>query len=367
MGDNKKFDLDEILTFFKTINPNKSQSTYTTMKYNLMRISKMAKIDFTEINELILQPKYLECAMNKYSVNTQIQTILGIELWIKYKLAKLSIGSKSKIEKYNTLKLKWDGILKSLCNEKNETINKNEMTETEKNNWIDYDDLLKKWVVLINNKLDDNTPKNVLKLFTEWRDITMASLFILIPPTRIGNYETMRIRYMKTQDAKSLKQDRNYLMIDERPDVEHKYTLCFNKYKTAKFVGQVCEPITQKKMIQVLDKYIQLRLVILPINKYKYQETDTLFINGDTLTQLSQSYITETLKKTTKKYIDKKLSCDIFRKIYLTWFLSDNTKSINDKQKLAKFVGQTYQPSMMEKYKKITDAKKNQPILVVFD
>lgn len=173
---------------------------------------------------------------------------------------------------------------------KNETINKNVMTQTEKENWINYDTLYKKWVAIVQNELN-----KVSGSFIQWRDLTLVSLFILIPPTRIGNYETMRIRFMKTNDVKSLKQDRNYLMINDNPE-KAKYQLCFNKYKTAKFVGQTCEDITSKLLINVLDTYIGLRLQVQPINKYKFNDTDTLFINSDKK-QLTQSYITETLKK----------------------------------------------------------------------
>ena len=217
MGDTKTFDLDEIMTFFKTINPNKSQSTYTTMRYNLLRIPKMTKIDFIETCESVLQPDFLEIPMSKYSVNTQIQSILGIELWIKYKIAKLSVGSKIKIAKYNALKDKWDVLLKSLCNKKNDTINQNVMTTTEKENWIEYTQLRRVWEKVVTDTLEktDNS-------FTLLRDLTLTSLFILLPPCRIGNYETMRIRFMKKTGVKTLKQDRNYLMIDKNEEGDKK-------------------------------------------------------------------------------------------------------------------------------------------------
>ena len=368
MADNKKFDLEEINTFFSTINPNKSKSTYTTMKYNLMRISKMVNIDFKDIDESVISPDFLEKPMSEYSVNTQIQSILGIELWIKYKIAKLSVGSKQKIAKYNTIKDKWDIILKQLCSKKNETINKNEMTDNEKSNWIDYEVLRTQWVSVINDKLIQSPEPS----YTEWRDLLLVSLFILIPPTRIGNYETMRIRYRKTVRAKSLKQDRNYIMINNTDNVNSendKYSFCFNRYKTAKFVGQISSGVEDKTLIMVLDRYIKLRIETQPINKLKYEDTDLLFINATAspLKPLSQSYITETLKKTTNKYIGKKLSCDLFRKIFLTHFLNDNTKSIEDRKRMATFIGQTYNPTTMETYKKIPPTPLPVPIVLCFD
>tara|TARA_R110001599_G_scaffold53068_4_gene148467 strand:+ start:483 stop:1604 length:1122 start_codon:yes stop_codon:yes gene_type:complete len=373
MTDNKKFDLEEITNFFSTINPNKSKSTYTTMKYNLMRISKMANIDFKDIDESVISPDFLEKPMSEYSVNTQIQSILGIELWIKYKIAKLSVGSKQKIAKYNALKDQWDIRLKQLCSKKNETINKNEMTDNEKTNWIDYEVLRTKWVSVINDKLIQSCPEPP---YTEWRDLLLVSLFILIPPTRIGNYETMRIRYKKTVRAKSLKQDRNYIMINNTDNVnagQPKYSLCFNKYKTAKFVGQISSVIEDETLIMVIDRYMKLRLKAQPINKLKYEDTDLLFLNTSNavaqqpIKPLTQSYITETLKKTTNKYIGKKLSCDLFRKIFLTHFLNDNTKSIEDRKRMATFIGQTYNPTTMETYKKILPTPLPVPIVLSFD
>lgn len=359
MTDNKKFDLDEIMTFFKTINPNKSQSTYSTMRYNLLRIPKMTKIAFINTTESVLQPDFLEIPMSTYSVNTQIQSILGIELWIKYKIAKLSVGSKIKIARYNALKDKWDVLLKALCNKKNDTINQNVMTCAEKENWIDYSKLRRIWEKVVEDKLDQNDNS-----FTSLRDLTLTSLFILLPPTRIGNYETMRIRFMKKTGVKTLKQDRNYLMIDNNAE-GNKYTICFNRYKTAKYIGQIIDTVTDPLMIKLLDEYLKIRLNLVPINKHKYNDTDTLFINNEKK-QISQSYITETLKKTTNKYIGKKLSCDMFRKIFLTWFLSDENKSIADRKKMAHFMGQTYSPATAETYRKIPPPE-NKPIILNFD
>ncbi len=369
---NRKFSLEEIINYFKEINPNKSASTYTTMKYNLIRISKLGQIEFSEIDATTITPENIAEGMSKYSVNSQIQTILGIQLWIKYKLVKLENGSKKQIDSYNLLKGKWDIQLRELCNTKNKRIEENQMTEKEKANWIDYEELRQKWTSVVDDKLKDDNKYNKISMesFNMWRDITLTSLFILIPPTRIGNYEKMRIRYKKTNDATALKRDRNYLMVDEDAGIfektgKYKYTLCFNQYKTAKHIGQVSEGISSTKLIQIFDRYLEQRVAILPINKYKFQETDTLFINGDSKKQLTQAYITEKLKKTTDTFVGKKLSCDMFRKIFLTWFLADNEKSIAQRKEMARFIGQTYKPTIMETYKKIT-LNKNIPIKLDF-
>ena len=373
------FTLTEILTYFENINPNKSASTYSTMKYNLIRIAKMGKLEFIDIDATTIQPKNLETAMDTYSVNSQIQTILGINLWIKYKIVKLGNNNKSKIDSYNTLKNKWDVLLKDLCNQKTKKIEENKMTKTEEENWIDYTDLKKKWCDIIKTTMDEYSGLNEtttfpekLSMFNEWRDLALVSLFIMIPPTRIGNYEKMRIRYTKTNDVSQLKRDKNYIMIDNDAGIfvntgKYKYKLCFNQYKTSKHIGQVCENIEDTLLIKVLGIYLDLRISIQPILTHKFNETDSLFINGDTKNSLTQSFITELLKKTTNKYIGKKLSCDMFRKIFLTWFLSDDTKSIADRKKVARFIGQTYNPTIMEKYRKIVEPTEHRaPIVLDF-
>lgn len=372
------FTLNEIITFFENINPNKSASTYTTMKYNLIRIAKMGKVDFIDIDATTIQPKNLEEAMATYSVNSQIQTILGINLWIKYKIVKLNNSSKSKIDAYNTLKNKWDVLLKDLCNQKNKKIEENKMTKTEEENWIDYTDLKKKWCDIAITHIDEYKGSENATLpekknsFNEWRDLALVSLFIMIPPTRIGNYEKMRIRYTKTNDVSQLKRDKNYIMIDNDAGIfvntgKFKYKLCFNQYKTSKHIGQVCENIEDTLLIKVLNIYLDLRLSIQPIQKHRLNDTDSLFINVDTKNSLTQSVITELLKKTTNKFIGKKLSCDMFRKIFLTWFLSDDTKSIADRKKVARFIGQTYNPTIMEKYRKIVEPTEHRtPIVLDF-
>lgn len=375
---NQTFTLDEILSFFHQINPGKSQSTYTTMKYNLQRISKVANIDFIDIDATTIQPTTFLLKMEKYSLNTKIQTILGIELWIKYKIAKIPHGSKTKIEKYNQLKFKWDRLLKEMCNSKTEQINKNEMTTKEKENWIDYDELRDK---IVNhawsnfkkiNETDDVAihAETIKENYVKWRDLTLVGLFTLIPPTRIGNYQKMKIRFKRKNSITSYKQDKNYLMIDEGTEKvfpTNKYILCFNQYKTSKFVGQVSKPITDHTLIKLLDRYLLYRLAFLPIKPNKLVETDTLFLTADTKKPLTQAYITETLKKTTNNLVGKKLSCDMFRKIFLTWFLSDNSKSIAERQEMAKFIGQTYTPAIMEKYKRIKQNMPKTTITLNFD
>ena len=364
---NRKFNLEELTNFFHSINPNKSQSTYNTMKYNLMRIAKVANIDFIDIDSTTLNPLIFVPQMSNYSLNTRIQTVLGIELWIKYKLAKLPHSAKQKIILYNNLKTKWDVILKKMCADKNVEINKNEMTDKEKENWIDFEDLRSAVINKVWKELSlEDEEGSIVTTYLKWRDLTLLSFFTLMPPTRIGNYEKMKIRYKKISDVKSYKTDKNYLMINSDAKAPHKYTLCFNQYKTSKFVGQITEPIKDETMIKLLDRYIKIREVLLPIQKRDLSNTDSLLINSDS-NSMSQSMITETLKKTSFKVVGKKLSCDMFRKIFLTWFLADDSKCIEDRQQMAKFIGQTYNPTIMEKYRKIKHKLPPQKYVLNFD
>tara|TARA_R110002012_G_scaffold10961_3_gene49347 strand:- start:2200 stop:3249 length:1050 start_codon:yes stop_codon:yes gene_type:complete len=335
--------IEDLIEYYEKINPNKSASTYSTMKYNLIRMSKILKKD---INDIVLSDladiQKFEKSMKDYKLNTKIQTILGVKLFIKYKN-----GNMSQVEPFNQL-------LKKYCLENQKDIEKNEMSENEKKNWIDYIDLKEKYLQFYEYKFESGIEEKIndYQKYNFIRNFLLLGLYILLPPTRIGNYQLMKIREKKKRKASSLSKEHNYIM----DNGDGSYQLVFNQYKTSQYLGQQENTILKdSRLSNILKTYMDIREKF--INNKK--ETN-LFVNKDKRA-MTQPNITDCLKYQSRKIIGKELSVNLLRHIFLTWFINQN-KSIEEKKKVAHFIGQSYDAPMMEKYYR-KPTKEDKPII----
>ena len=354
--------IEDVIAFFRKNNPDKSISTYTTMKYNIIRLQKITEKDIDDLNiDDLSDTNFIEKQLEHYALNTKIQSILGIKLFLKYKKS-----DKNLIEKYND-------ILKEYIQLNKDQIDKNEMTYNESKNWIDYKDLIEKY----NNYYENNFLKdyeiieetgNNYSRYNFIRNFLLLSLFIELPPTRIGNYQFMKIKLKKKRNGTSLNKDYNYLMINDIKKEKPNYSLVFNKYKTSRVLGQVTHDIEKNsKLEKIISMYIIKR------NNFINNKTNNSFLLAKDKTNMTQSNITDTLKYVSRKIINKELSANLFRHIFLTYFFQKNI-SIEEKKHIARFIGQSYEPSMMEKYKRIKpepiniiNEKKTNDLIVSFD
>lgn len=338
--------IQDIIEFYKVESPNKSPSTYITMKYNLVRLQKLLDKDISEIvvNDFKPLTKLIDL-FDKYALNTRIQTIMGIKLFLRFKDA-----NEKTINEYNDL-------LKDLCAESKVITEKNEMTDKEVKNWIDYDELKEKVIKFYNDEYKKYEGKEDFSIYTWNRNFLLLSLYVLLPPTRIGNYQYMRIRQQKKRKGTSLDNKYNYLMVND----DESYTLVFNQYKTSKYIGQVEHKITPEKdeiLCDILAAYLKKR------DRYvNNKKNDILFFNKEK-NEMTQSSITDTLKNISRKIVDKELSVNLIRHIFITSFL-EKPQSIEQKKIIATFMGQTYNPTMMECYNKLKKkVKPNNPIVI---
>jgi len=327
--------IEDLVEYYEEKNPNKSASTYSTMKYNLARMAKILKKDINDIKLSDLADiKKFEEAMKDYKLNTKIQTILGVKLFIKYKN-----GNMSQVEPFNQL-------LKKYCLENQKNIEKNEMSESEKKNWIDYEDLKEKYVQFYEYKFQPGIEEkeNQYQKFMFVRNFLLLGLYILLPPTRIGNYQYMKIREKKKRKAASLSKEHNYIM----DNGDGSYQIVFNQYKTSQYLGQQENTIAKdSKLSKILKIYLEER------TKFITNKKETFLFANKEKRGMTQPNITDCLKYQSRKIIGKELSVNLMRHIFLTWFINQN-KSIEEKRKVANFIGQTYDAPMMEKYYKKT-------------
>ncbi len=342
--------VQDIINYFMDKNPNKSASTYSTMRFNIIRLEKITQKDINDLSKKdFMNIKQIMTDMDTYSLNTKIQTLMGIKLFIRFK--EDSGESKSDLE--NT----YNEELKKLCATKQEKEEKNEMTENESKNWIDYEDLKDKMNQFYDYTLEGfiNNGGTDYDKFSVIRNFMLLALYIYLPPTRIGNYKDMVIRIQKTRKGSSLDKKYNYLMVHNENETTS-YSLVFNQYKTSRFIGQINHKINNSKLDKIIGIYLDRRANF--VNK---KSNTTFLINKDKKI-MTQSNITDTLKYISRKIVGKELSVNLLRHIYLTYYLSLNN-SIENNKKTAHFMGQTYDATQMEKYKKLKKTKSESSVL----
>lgn len=339
--------LTHFLQWYRTSNPQKSKATYDAMRYNLTRLCKLFECEFDDLNKdnLLIDPENTKKLLrDKYSLNTTIQTILGIKWYLLFKG-----GSNNLVKKYEIL-------LKELTEENQAIIEQNELTDNEKVNWINYPNLQERIKQVFDYQKDMD--------FHQLRNLTMVAMYVFLPPARIGNYSKMVVRYVNKNVIKldtqtnSYPKKHNYLFINQSSGKLH---LVFNQYKTAKYVGQKVLTLTAgmtapfgdlDSIYQILSYYIQKREEYFGNKKTHYTKVQPLFFNLNNKKAIEGSHFTDILKETTSKYVGKTLSVNLFRHIFITDFLKKET-SIEDKKRVAGIMGQTYTPTMMEKYNRV--------------
>ncbi len=331
--------IQQIINWFREQNPDKSESTYNTMKFNIIRLEKITKKD---IDDLCISDfeniSKVKKSFDTYALNTKIQTIMGIKLFLRFKEANANVINK------------WNEELKTLCGKSKEIVEKNEMTENEAKNWINYEDLSEKFDQYYDYKFFGELSESVND-YTKYktaRDFLLLSLYVELPPARIGNYQFMKIREEKKRKATSLDKKYNYLMIN----TDGSYQIVFNQYKTSKYLGQIHQTIQKDSKVANLIK------TYLPYREIFIGKKSTDFLINKEKRVMTQSNITDTLKFISRKVIGKDLSVNLLRHIYITYYFAKQN-SIEQKKKIANFMGQTYDATMMEKYNKLS--KKVEP------
>lgn len=202
--------------------------------------------------------------------------------------------------------------------ERTKTINdkpKNEKSETQKKNWMSwddiitvYDDLLKK---LKKSKGDDR--------FENLLNFVVLSLYVLIPPRRNQDYLKMKI----TNKPEGVND--NFLDLKKKQFV-------FNVYKTSKKDGQVIINIPDNlfKVIKLYVKYHPKLDLLKKVEDIPF----LVYSNGDKLT------LDNSITRILNKIFNKKIGASMLRHIYLS---NKYSKIINEQEKDSKMMSHNLQ------------------------
>jgi len=192
----------------------------------------------------------------------------------------------------------------SLMLNKKEEIDKadiGEMSEKQSENWINWDEVKKKYSEL-NSEVDgfykkktiDDNQYNTLLAFA------LLSLYVLIPPRRNKDYQLMRV-----VNAFTTEYDNNY----------NYYNLAmkrfvFNNYKTARKYGRFDQPVTAA-LQKALNKYLKHREQRLNVDDLDNQP---LLIKADGTPLNKSNDITRLLNKV----FGKSIGSSMLRHIFIT-------------------------------------------------
>lgn len=147
--------------------------------------------------------------------------------------------------KYRKLYDQYYEILKDLNKTLKEEEGKNEKSETQEKNWMEWDDIMKKWEEL---KIDIDTFKDKKGLkyneYTKLLNFVVLSLYTLQPPRRNSDYHMFIVKNDKDND-----ESKNLLDLDHDEFV-------FNNFKTKKTEGTITLPINEE-LKNVIDIYLK--------------------------------------------------------------------------------------------------------------
>jgi integrase len=191
-----------------------------------------------------------------------------------------------------------------------------EMTETQKENWINWEDVLKRYDELFKSLGKSvGTKKTISDLeYNKLLKYVVLSIYVLIPPRRTQEWLKMKITFNSDTNDNT----NNYL------DVEKKQFI-FNVFKTAKKDGQLIIDIPDDLM-KVLNLYIKYHP--LYDTKNKINIPFLVFCGRKPFDKVN------TITRFLNKIFEKKISASMLRHIYLSSKYGDIMKEQQEDSKL---------------------------------
>jgi len=258
----------------------------------------------------------------------------------KNRLTSILVGLDAE-EKPNTKLIeRYQAILKTLMVSVNKELNSQEKTDTQKDNWLDFDQIKS----ILNKMLSDITTQN---LFTKDKlsktEYSLVQKYVLLRlyvahPMRNNVADCEVVTQKDYDNLDEEEQDKNNYLIR----TGNKYKFMLNSFKNVKKIG--------KKEIQISDPISKLLTKFFKINTSGYFFTlnnGTEAINANNITKIFNSIF--------KEYGDgKKISTSMLRHIQITDDLK-NEPTIEEKNKKEKNTETKYQhsSSMNQQYRKI--------------
>ena len=231
-------------------------------------------------------------------------------------------------------------VLKTLMIDVNKTINSQEKSETQKTNWIEYDDVKK----VLNKMLADINKDNLFskeKLSkTEYGLIQKYVLlrFYVSHPMRNNVSDTSVLSQKEYDDLKEEEQSKNNYLIKDK----NKYKFMLNNFKNVKRIGA--------KVITIDDNIAKLLSKWLKINTSGW-----MFTLNNGKEPLTSNAVTKIMNSIFNEYADgKKISTSMLRHISISDDLK-NDLTIAEKKKKEEATENKYQHSsaMNDTYRRI--------------
>jgi hypothetical protein len=272
----KEKELEELVTLIKHCRPHLSAGSVTTYRNVLKNLYEDVFGRDTPFNARLIFADY--------------QRVLDHLATIKFNVRKTILSAVvciAKDEKPNVVAHFRNQMIED-AQKYNSQEKENKMSETQKKNWIPWEDIVKlheklkekvAWIL----KSDHTDRENLLEL----QKYVLQSCYVLIPPRRAKDFTEMK---WKDFDPKT---DNYY----------HKGTFHFNDYKTARFYGEqtVKTPKTLELLIArwikkcpseyLFADYEGKKLTSAGISKVFY----SIFKKNISVNMLRHSYITDTL------------------------------------------------------------------------
>lgn len=204
----------------------------------------------------------------------------------------------------------------------NNELDKNEKTDKQQDNWIDYEEFKKKYEELKNEtKHLFKKDKLSIKEFQKLQDYIIISLYYYMKPRRLLDWINVKVipPYNKEED--------NYFINDYKKIV-------FNKYKTSKFYGP-----------QVLDISLNLKKIIkdwLKINNNEY-----LLVNNKN-NKMSNVLLNQRLNKI---FDNKNISVNILRHSYISSIYPESMPTNEELKNISKEMGHNLNMNLLYRKK----------------
>ena len=224
--------------------------------------------------------------------------------------------------KYAELIQKYQDKIKTLQEDINDKYDENEKTDKQKENWIEYNEILK---LLRKMKKDTKPLLEKEQLTNKDKDLIQQYLVLYLYsgkafPVLRNDFAEMKV----VKDGDDTDKDKNYFILKEKGSPFFR----LNEYKTAKYQGEKDIPIKDMDLRKLINKWIDIN------------GTGYLLINISSGTPMKANGISKYLTKIFKKHFDKKISTSLLRSIYISHkYNGDKQLSTKDKKELAEEMG----------------------------
>lgn len=277
----------------------------TSIDLYLRNLEKLNDDEPIKNFNFLSSPENIVKKLSNYKPNTYRGYIISI-------CSALHLYDNKKIQKlYN----EYYELLMKINKELKEKEKEQEKTPTQKENWIEWEEVENKHKELENkvNEFKESKEINSHK-YNVLLEYLILSLYYYIAPKRNQDWTLMNIVF---KNEPNLPDNKNYLAYDENKFI-------FNKYKTSKTNGELIENIPEK-LNEVLKIYYKFHPLLKGKKINKTTNIDFLvYSDGKNLSSVNS--ITRILNK----IFNKKIGSSMLRHVYLTSKFGDTVKQMKE-------------------------------------